>query len=253
MGQPPSEPRDVALKFWLEGRPLSGEALEQLSKQADQPANRPGRRYGLRRRCEADRPYLAALADRFHALRPLRFAVETTCEPVLRDLRTLLRSTACELVGGGRVHFRAAISDDGESCRIADERGRPVPPERLFLLLARHALAEQQAANPGGPGVSIVLERETPADVARALERLGAGIVTAASRRSAMAEAVERRRALLGGGASGRVWYPIVEGDLPAERRPAADALDTLARLLEVLSQSDLPLSGVLDAAAAAS
>lgn len=65
-----------------------------------------------------------------------------------------------------------------------------------------------------------------------------------------MAEAMGRSAALLGGGPCGRVWYPLpCEGWCdPGEPCAVADALATLTLLLEVLSRSDRPLSGVLDA-----
>lgn len=268
VGQPPRDARDLGMKFWIDRKPVSaGGPLERLLQVAARTLDRPTRRFGLRRRCEADRPYHAELADRYHGLRPLRFVVETRCAPSLRDIRTLIQPTACELVTAGPFHFRMAIADDGESCQVADERGRPVPPERLLVLLARHVLSRDgvgypeagQKSGPVGsplpPGTAtipktIVLEEETSPGVVRSLRSLGATIVHANRRRNAMAEAMGRSAALLGGGPCGRVWYPLpCEGWCdPGEPCAVADALATLTLLLEVLSRSDRPLSGVLDA-----
>jgi hypothetical protein len=52
-----------------------------------------------------------------------------------------------------------------------------------------------------------------------------------------MARSMAEHRARLGGGPSGRLWYGS-----------AADALQTLTHLLVLLSQSDRPLSQLLDA-----
>ncbi|OHB72060.1 MAG: hypothetical protein A2V70_05605 [Planctomycetes bacterium RBG_13_63_9] len=59
-------------------------------------------------------------------------------------------------------------------------------------------------------------------------------------RRSAMAGAMLGEEALVGGGTSGRLWHRRGRFGLP-------DGLMTLTLLLVILSQSDRPLSRVLD------
>jgi phosphomannomutase len=54
---------------------------------------------------------------------------------------------------------------------------------------------------------------------------------------------MEDERALVGGGPSGRFWYA-------RSGHVSPDALVTLSLLLTILSQSDRPLSRVLDEAA---
>jgi len=56
-----------------------------------------------------------------------------------------------------------------------------------------------------------------------------------------MFDAMVEHGAVLGGGASGRIWFSVAP--------PVPDALMALGLLLRVLSQSDLPLGEVLDAA----
>lgn len=60
------------------------------------------------------------------------------------------------------------------------------------------------------------------------------------ARRADMAVAMRTKGALLGGGPSGRFWFPVAGVPLP-------DGLMVVTRLLVLLSRSDAPLSAVLD------
>jgi phosphomannomutase len=130
------------------------------------------------------------------------------------------------------------VADDGEVCAVLDERGRPVPAERLLVALARQLLAEH-------PLGAMVLEEGTAPAVARDLEAAGGRIITSSARRAAMAAAMREHGALFGGGPSGRFWYTAAGPPLP-------DGLITLTLLLALLSRSDRPLSEVLDRGLAA-
>jgi hypothetical protein len=112
-----------------------------------------------------------------------------------------------------------------------------VPPERVFLLLARFLISEQ-------PGAAIVLPRGAPPALPRRIGELGGRVVTCEDRRSVV-DAAMRASATVLGGSGPRVWHAR-PGD-----RTAADSLVSLTLLLRILSQSDRPLSAVLDAEAA--
>jgi phosphomannomutase len=198
----------------------------------------------------------------FHGLRPLRFVLDTRSEPFLRQLHELGARAACEVlrpessetsasgaerpfvlrrleIVGRRVvehatHFGRWISGDGEACRLVDERGKSVPGEALFMMLAKYICGQK-------PGATLIVEREIHSSLARELKLLDARTLRADSTRQATSEAIERTGAVFGGGTSGRFWY--------AGQPAAPDALMTLALVLTILSQSDRPLSEVLDAA----
>ncbi len=266
VGNPDGQPRQAGLKFFAPGpAPISGgpwlEAIEQprargrgryplgasgalLSAALDARAC-----YGSLRRVQAEAAYLAGLSPFYHALRPLRFALDARCPPVLDYLQKLTAPVACRLlpcrtghvgeeVLAGRAHFGLSIEDDGETCRLWDEQGRPVPPETLLLLLARHLLAQQA-------GGVVIVEAEASPALAGKIAALGGRAVAADPSRAAMAAAMRQHDALLGGGPSGRLWHAV-------GRLPLADALRTLTLLLVLLSRDDRPLSEVLDAEAAA-
>ena len=155
LGNPFGSRHTAAFCFYgREGEPLTGDsALRAIVTQAGSEPNRPVRRSGTATRADALRGYESRLADSFHGLRPLRFVLHTTCHPVGACLGRLLKETACKMVlrrsetslpdeplseSGG--HFAACIDNDGRRCRLWDERGIPVPFERLFLLIARRVL-----------------------------------------------------------------------------------------------------------------
>lgn len=253
IGNPGGEARTVGLKFWgAGGRPLSADGpLEKLRELFRAGADRPTRRFGSMRRFPAQDHYLATLAPYFHAMRPLRVVVETASPTVLRHLERLCSRVACrilpgrvsgtcpaEAIGGPEAHFAVRIEDDGERCGLWDERGREVACERLFLLLARSLLSEQ-------PGRPVIVERGWPPAVAESVRAIGGCPVWGDALRARMDQAMRAHRAALGGGPSGRFWHFVPESC------PSADAIRTVTLALTILSQSDRPLSAVLDAATA--
>ncbi len=211
----------------------------------------------------ADAPYLPTLTRAYHGLRPLVFVLDTTCDVFSRYWQALAAQAACRLVPAARAsapaasdgatqafvdgrleaigeqvvreraHFGLWIDGAGETLRLVDERGRAVPAARLFAALAASLLGNRSDG-------AIVLEAGASDDLKRFLERLGAHACSAAATRQAVSEQMQATAAILGGGASGRCWFP----------GPAAvpDALATLTLLLSQLSETDRPLSEVLDA-----
>lgn len=264
IGNDTGQPHCVSLKVWGRGgRPWSSPGkLDALADVWQAPVvDRPSRRSGgAERACAADayRPPLAAM---FHGLRPLRFVLDTTCQPLLRSWGELSAMSACETIFGGTggmsrlatgslmerrlavvadrvvshaAHFGMWIDGDGETCLLVDELGRPVHAESLLLALAAYVCGRQ-------PAPHVLLESAASGACERQLERLGAEVSRAPSTRQAMSEWFAERGAVLAGGPSGRVWF--------AARPPAPDALLALCFWLSVLSQSDRTASEVLDAA----
>jgi phosphomannomutase/phosphoglucomutase len=239
----------VGLKFWRHGgQPLSlGGWLDDVKRAFETGTDRPARKAGSLGRFQAGALYLDALRPHYHALRPLRWVLDTSCRPLARYLDTLLSSAACEiipcpapdklpgLVDAEQAHFGVRVDDDGERCCVWDEGGRPVATGQLFLLVARHLFSEP-TEHP------VVLEEETEATVASEIRRWGGRVTTSRPSRAATWRAMVDAGASIGGGSSGRIWYRSAGGHC------SADALMTLTLLVQLLSQSDRPLSAVLDA-----
>lgn len=246
VGNPAGLAQTAGLKFWAEGaEPLSaGGTLEAIQAIHARGADRPARKSGSLRRSQLEPLYLALFEPAFHALRPLRFVLESTCGPVVDYLRKLLSRVACQMVLGrvrpdppppplprDPLHFALRVDDDGERCRLWDESGQEVPAERLLVLLSGLPCARD-----------VVLEQTASRAVAQEIRTLGGHVWWSEPRRAAMHRAMRAQGAGLGGGPTGRFWHA------QADRCLAADALRTLTLLLGLLSQSDRPLSEVLDA-----
>ncbi len=249
VGNPGCEVQTVGLKFFGGSGPLSGGGpLDQLREIYDAGPDRPTRTYGSLRRFQAEGPYLAVAAESYHALRPLRFVLDSACRPLAGYLQKLTKPVACEIfprrttrdrfseqVVDDAAHFGVRVDGDGERCEVFDERGRRVSAGRMLVLLARHLrFAKPQAA--------VVVEDDTLPALVRAI---GDPVVLSDARRSEMASAMRVHKAIIGGGPSGRFWH-VDHGP------PLPDALGTVTALLEILSRSDRPLSEVLDREAAA-
>ena len=276
VGNHPGRVQTVGLKLWAP-QPCSKGAdgpLEAIMRIFQDMPARPRRMSGPLTRYQADVAYLGHISHLYHALRPLRFVLDTDSRPPTDFVRRLISPTACEFVprriGAERLaeqvgtedfHFGLRIDQDAERCLLFDERGRQVDAERLLLLLAGNLLDDPA-------GRTIVLEEETSDETARRVDSLGWKIVRGDSRRAEMHGLLRQSQAEFGGGPSGRFWYPLGQTPTapgpdqytsamiantaaqrePRERYYAPDALLALSHLLGLLSQSDRPLSSVLDA-----
>jgi hypothetical protein len=241
IGNALGQPHTASVKFWVEGdKPISAPGgLDRLRSIYDAHIVRPVRRWGtlLRRRYED--VYLATLKPYFHALRPLRVLLDTCCQPLKQYLHALSGEVGCTFIEPARskpaCDLAVSIDGDGEACWLRDECRKLAPGDHLVALLARHLLAEQ-------PGAIAVLERESSDQVRAAIRLAGGSVVTSGRSREEMYLIMRDTGAIIGGGPSGRVWYA---------GGAAADALRTLALLLVILSQSDRPLSLVVQQAIA--
>ena len=106
-----------------------------------------------------------------------------------------------------QAHFGMQIGDDGEHCHVVDERGQAVATERLAALIA-------------GSAPCAVMQGE-------------------ALRQQTFLRMRETHAAIATDPA-GRLWYA-------AHHVPGPDALQTLTRLLVLLSRDDQAFSAVLD------
>ena len=244
VGNPGHQPQVVGMQFWIAGpQPLStDDGLEPVIERYQSGIDSPVRNYGELRRLQAQRHYLAAIEEHYHALRPLRVVVDSASGPQLDCFQQLAGSVACQVLPrrvascdlseqlrAESAHFAARIDGDGETCRVFDEQGNAIPPERLLLLLARHGSSE-----------TIIQEEGISRSVINKLEQQGLLVVCGGARRAEMAAAMCEHRATLGGGPSGRFWHSVDGVPLP-------DALMTVTQLLVILSRNDAPLSKVLD------
>jgi phosphomannomutase len=248
VGNAGDEPQMIGIKFWgREGRPFSAPwDLDCMRQLCDAKVDRPSRSYGSLARFRADDGYLAGWRDHFHALRPLRFVLDTSCRPLAVYLRALMVECACEVmqdeplgcqattrrglaerVRRSESHFGLWIDGDGEACRLFDQGGLEVRHDEWLWLTAKFLLERH-------PSAAFVVEHGTSTHLAKQISAVGGRVHFSSPERAAMHDAMQEHGAQAGGGPSGRLWF--------GEQAPVPDALKALALLLTILSQSDLPL-----------
>jgi phosphomannomutase len=230
------------------GRPWSrGGELDSLASLFEAGELGRARRAGGRaaRLC-ADNEYIEPLGSLYHALRPLQFVLDTSSGPLIHFWRRLAADSACvalspraeassldpsprptwdpqrlsRSVMGGKADFGIWIDGDGEACALLDEAGLPIEHGQLAAALVGYIRQQNPAA--------VIVDVGQPAG-------------SAAGTREAMCDQMLVAKANFGIGAKGQFWY----GGEP----PVCDALVTLTLVLKLLSQSDRPISRVLDVA----
>ena len=232
----------VGLRFWGPGgKPMSTPGmLDGLRAEYDADFDRPVRRSGQQKRYVVGERYAAGLQLLFHALRPLRVGLRTASRPLWRHLKKLAEPVACEfrcygpdeeVKADSGLHFTMTIDGDGEVCQLQDERGNEVAGEAFWGLLARYWLRAR-------PGATVVAENGTDPALISRIQAAGAKVHLSDASSEAMDDTIRNTGAGFAGGPSGRYWF---HSDYPSP-----DGLQTLATLLQILSQSDRPLSQVV-------
>ena len=208
---------------------------------------RPTRSSAPRRAFQANVPYEAGLWKHFHALRPLEVCAATSERLTRELLARLFDKLPCRLeildipsrvrnvhdAGDPDVvrlakRLRAIdadlgllIDDDDRRCGFVDERGELVAAVDVSNLLAELARSESREA-------TIVVESAAQGEMTMAATAGG-------DAQESLARTMLRTQAVLGVGTTGRYWS--------YETRPLCDAVVTLAKVLQVLSQSDQSFS----------
>ncbi len=269
IGNADGSPHGMALRVWgPAGRPWSSPGgLDRVLELYETGVARPKRGGGTLERIAAEVSHRAALEPLFHALRPLRFVIDTKCAPLVRSLERLAAPAACNVLrldtvaalpdsmllaseGGtflerrlaavGRqvvtdeAHFGLWIDGAGESCRLIDQRGHVVAGDRWCRLLAEYVRRQQAHA-------VIALEHGCASALIETLQSRGAAAIVGGATREAMFAAMKSSGAAFGRGSSGDWWF--------GDDVPTIDALLAVSTLLVLLSETDRPLSEALDAA----
>lgn len=243
LGNARSVRREISLKFWGPvGEPLStGFELATLEQTLLANPPRTSRTSGTLARAAVEGDYLSQLAPLFHALRPLRVKIDCGCSQFWHYLKQLVGQVACQFVAGGSnqsetendCDFRLWIDGDGETLRLWDELGSPVSEQQLLLLLSMKVLRDN------GRG-TIVVPAAMPAKLRKAITRRGGRVeISAGTSRHDVHQAMVASQAILGGGTNHRYWIASASPQIA----PTPDALRVLALLLNLLSESDEPLS----------
>src|SRR5687767_12597407 len=136
-------------------------------------------------------------------------------------------------VSDSRADLGIAFDGDGDRIGIVDETGRIIWGDELMVLLSRSILAER-------PGSTIIAEVKCSQNLFDDIELHGGTPVMWKAGHSLIKAKMKETGAVLAGEMSGHIFF--------ADRFYGFDdAAYAGARLLEILSKSDLPLSAMLD------
>ncbi|SFI99037.1 phosphohexomutase domain-containing protein [Planctomicrobium piriforme] len=219
----------------LDAQCLPWQGIDKLGRFEQDPtlrAARVGRTPGRYLPMEINTEYQAAIALQFHGMRPLRLGVVCQDVGIRNTLRSLLEGTPCDvhllqtgaagtersskplpdIVCERHLDLGVVIATDGRACQLYDETGVELGSEDLQRLLLTPLRQDdrERAAISKLPNVQMG-ERELRQ------RQLEFGLPVVADD-------------------AGRCWF--------LNETPACDAIQTLARTLEVLSLSERPASG---------
>jgi phosphomannomutase len=167
LGNPCGAAHMLGMKFWIGGKAVNFQPAAEGASFTPTLLNRPARSFGPLRRVDAAEGYLNELRPDYHAMRPLRFVLGCSCQPVISYLNDLLQNVACRLIpsepGGdcgaqvsaAKAHFGIEITDDGTRYSVVDEHGRGVPLRRLV-----HAIPTETDALRALTHLLVLLSRD---------------------------------------------------------------------------------------------
>ncbi|MCA9039431.1 MAG: hypothetical protein KDA65_03690 [Planctomycetaceae bacterium] len=228
--------------------------LSTLQSSWENPASRPKRQSPPQRTFQAFVPYEASLWKHFHALRPLTVAVASPSRLVLRTLDRLFESLPCTLktinlsprhvvmrtaedidvqelksfVEENSADFGFLIEEDGMRCQLLDEQGELIGSDELTLMLAELLLDVRR------PVLLNAADHET---LIATLRMLGLTVLTSITTHEETSQQLAAQNGLLAGGTEGYFWYNNLF--------PTADAILTMAHVLQMLSKQVKPLSAL--------
>src|SRR5204863_1857595 len=102
LGNAGGDVHQASMRFWgTGGHPLSQAAgLEAVQAALAAHHDRPGRAAARAASSPAVETYQARLRPLYHALRPLRIVLDTTCQPLLYTVRQLISAVGCRVSPG---------------------------------------------------------------------------------------------------------------------------------------------------------
>jgi|GEM_PF-343894 len=248
--------------FRLAGRTsipwIQPELLQKLESRATAKVERPTRTAGVQRPFHASVPYQAGLWKFFHALRPLNIVCGTATRQLPRILDSLFSRLPCQLtheplptrkrnlgdpqdadvrrvtasVVARQQHLGVIVDDDGERCAFVTDQGEPVSICDLARLLVTCELHEHRE-------IRIALD-ESLRPESQWLNTVATTCQVDQVTAIDLPATILQHKSNFGITADHRVWFG---GDYPA-----CDAILTLARVLQALSLTDVPMSEIIRA-----
>ena len=232
-------------------------SLEDIETLAAEGFDRPTRNAGQQRRFQASTPYESGLWKHFHALRPLKIACGCPVWILSKTLSRLFERLPCDLqlielptrrrdldndedvdienisdyVVENECHLGLVINDDGARCRFLDESGVPISDAAVACLIAAIIQSDSEK-------IGISVQDEVRESVEQGVEEFRSNVFSTPPFQRGLFESMLANDSTIGLGSATGVWFQ--------ETIPTCDAILTLARMLQSLSQSDKPLSKLI-------
>jgi len=221
--------------------------LQELGNRLSQTSNRTSRIPGRYESISLTAEYETGLSRQFHAIRPLRLAVISP-DPLIRNfLKRQLEQTSCsvmfltgqylteagndrsskimvETLCERRLDAGFVIGADGRSCRLFDEGGYELTLQEMLTLL------NQTIVTSVSDGPCWIAHSHPPAET---ITLQGRWLTTGTEADLLLAQRMERIP--IAADSAHRFWF--------RDESPACDAIQALAKVLEVLSLSERPVS----------
>ncbi len=212
---------------------LTPERIDRLAAQLHRPRTRLGRTPGSYELIDVIEDYEAIVSAQLHALRPLRLGISCPDQGIRQTLRRVMERAPCDLhflqvnprsrqdrqgrtlgdlVCERHLDLGVLFESDGRALTFVDETGSEVEVDRLLQILM---IPYSDPHSEPRRRVDEVFKQGLGERAGREIQRLENLPVTSDSQ--------------------GRCWF--------LDQTPACDALLTLARVLEVLSLTEQPLS----------
>ena len=252
------DPSSTGFEFLTRrAQPFRYEALVKMELDVKTGVGRQTRKIGEHHPQQGQASYEASLAPHFHALRPLRIVCGSSTRLLPRILDRLFAKLPCELthvalptrrrdlfdvhdldlqrvaktVMDGKQHLGLVIDEDGQHLCFVTDCGRLVSSKEVARLLIEIAQRENYAAE-------FVVATSWLSESAQWLLGRDATAIDGGETAANLVRLLVERDAVLALSGDGRIWFH--------HKHPACDALIVLAKVLQVLSLSDLPFSEVV-------
>ncbi len=250
------------IKMVMDGHTLFGDEIRRIYERivaGDLP-----RAQGRRESAQVLDAYIERIVSDVRLARPMRIAVDAGNGVAGPTARRLFEALGCEVtclycdidgtfpnhhpnpsepenvrdlirtVRGEDLEIGLAFDGDGDRLGVVDERGKVIWADRQMMLFARDVLARN-------PGATILFDVKSSRHLAELIRREGGRPLMWKTGHSFIKAKMKETGALLAGEMSGHIffkerWYGFDDG------------LYAGARLLEILSKADRPVSAVFGA-----
>lgn len=150
-------------------------------------------------------------------------------DPCVEENLTVLKKTVLEL----KADIGIAFDGDGDRIGIVDEKGNYIPTDKMMIIIARHLI-------PNNTNKRFLYDVKCSKSLPEEIVKLGGEAIISRTGNSYTKANTKKHDCIFGGEYSGHVYF--------RDKFPGFDSgIYAGLRMLEILSNSDKPLSELLD------